>query len=822
LAETLSNSGCITLDLSAFSACAADESHHDRLGFRPLPSASAYVQFSSGTTGAPKGAVVTHAAALRHLQMLKECLDLAASDVLVGWAPFYHDLGLVVYLLLPLVSGTPAVVISPDSWVRHPHLLLNALSDYRGTVCVMPNFGFAHTTRNVRQRDLGGVDLRCVRHLIAGAEVVQPEILRDFAARFATAGLAAETLRVGYGMTESIFMASLTPPMRPPYVDHIDRLALLHNRHALPSVEPEALAVISCGTPLPTTSITILDEHDHPLPERRVGEVVIFSPALFAHYLHRPDLTENTLRRGKLHTGDLGYLAGGELFIVDRMKDLIIVAGRHIYPETLEQIALAVLGQAGGRAAAFGVRSTAIGTELPVLVCEVRGQFAEEATRRLAGLVRRQVMHEAEVALADVRLVRRGWLEITTSGKVSRTATRDKYLSAGYLSQLSTVQLAEIGSATSQELEQALCALAAQILGVAAVRPEDNVFAAGGDSLTAVRFILAVEEQLKVDVGPEFFQDPTVTNLLRLLGPQGTEPVTEPPQRRGPTPRVHTHSDKIHRRRWLNGMAPIVSKYVLPYALGVRLQRAWLALPGVEQMLFGEKIALLHRWGERIGTPPDAKVIRKNLLANSWKGWRNHALTAPLGASPWVTIQGEAALWQPRRSGPGVIFLVLHSPLSAIFIRGCAASGLQTLTVRGATHDMEMREQDRSLQLYHAHQILQRGGTVIIGGDGGKGKQGVIVPFFGGWRLFRQGGAELAVQTGAPLVPVFCTITTTGRVDIEVCPPLTAGGSSTQEQIDALTGAYAELVVARWPQIYHSLAWGNLARWLDRTADGRA
>jgi len=377
LADYLADSPCAVLDLSALTASINASEMVDDPVFTPTPSTPAYIQFSSGTTGSPKGAVVTHGAALQHLHMLASALDLTDKDVLVGWAPFYHDLGLVIYLLLPLASGIPAVTMSPNYWVRRPQVLLRTLHEQRGTICIMPNFGFAHTTRNVRQRDIEGLDLSCVRYLIAGAEVVQPDTMEAFADRFRHTGLSPNAFQVGYGMAECVFMVSLTANDRPPRVDRIARLALLNDHCASPGADADTMAVMSCGVPLPGTTISVLDEQGAPLPEGQVGEVVISSPALFERYLHQPDLTCQTLRQGSCHTGDLGYQVDGELFVVDRKKDLIIVAGKHIYSEPLEQLALSALGDAGGRAAAFGVRSTELGTELPVLVCEVRGQMTD-------------------------------------------------------------------------------------------------------------------------------------------------------------------------------------------------------------------------------------------------------------------------------------------------------------------------------------------------------------------------------------------------------------------------------------------------------------
>ena len=631
LVSPLAEFGCIVLDGPVFTAAATGQAA--AAPFTPLPTAPAYVQFSSGTTGSPKGAVVSQTAALRHLRTLVAGLELTADDVLVGWAPFYHDLGLVIYLLLPLVSGILAVTMAPDYWVRRPQVLLRALHDYRGTVCIMPNFGFAHTTRNVRPRDSEGLDLRCVRHLIAGAEVVQAETLDAFAARFQPSGLAPEALGVGYGMTECVFMATITPTNQPPRVDHVARQALLTEQRALPSDAPDALPAVSCGFPLPETTIAILDDHGHPLPERQVGEVVITSPTLCDGYLHHPDLTASTLRAGRLYTGDLGYLAAGELFVVDRKKDLIIAAGKHIYPETLEQLALAELGAPGGRAAAFGVRSVELGTEAPVLVCEVRGQAAEADASTLITKIRRRVQQGADVALADVRLVRRGWLEITTSGKVSRSATRIRYLAAGYRPEPPGLALLRAADDDPVLLEQALTALVGGMLGLDTVAPHDSFFALGGDSLTALRFVLAVEEATGRRVPTEFFREPTVAHLASVI-PNARRPddLALHPVASRTFGKKNGNSPSVTPRRMISHLTsagPIWRGHGMPYGLGVRVQRMWIRLPLIRQKLL-RRAAPFQEWLTILGrADPDGGEFELSLLANTWRSWREACVQQP-------------------------------------------------------------------------------------------------------------------------------------------------------------------------------------------------
>lgn len=852
LAAPLSEVGCVTLELTGFVPSVSSEASSALPLHTGLPSAPAYVQFSSGTTGVPKGAVVSHAAALRHLSMLVEALGLTAQDVLVGWAPFYHDLGLVFYLLLPLVSGIPAVTLSPDLWVRYPYRLLQALHEYRGTVCIMPNFGFAHTTRNVRERDVAGLDLRCVRHLIAGAEVVLPDILQAFAGSFAGLGLAAETLRVGYGMTEAVFMASLTPPGRPPQVDRVERRALLHDRSARPSAASDAMAVISCGAPLPAITVAILDDQEHPLPERQVGEVVIASPALFTQYLQQPDLTATTLRQGKLHTGDLGYLADGELFIVDRKKDLIIAAGKHIYPEPLEQIALEALGQRGGRAAAFGVRSAALGTELPVVVCEARGQIAEDEQEHLTEAIRLQVLQGTEVSLADVRLVRRGWLEITTSGKVARSATREKYLAAGYQRAVLSprafkLRLDERDCADPDRLQISLALLAAQILGVAVVQPDDDFFDLGGDSLAALRMVLEVEEALGRSVPMEFFSTPTVRHMAELLGDEQRRLPARPFAAAAPLPKQLVRQQPA--RSWRPLFTPPQGKRVRvrtlfetwafrrPYFEGVRWLMAWCSRPWVQALFYPQESQWVRRLSESVGTPPGQVPleIQFSLVAHSifvkWKTGQalgKHAPLVrelqeaagshPLGSEAWsryFDLRGSVHLEEALQQNCGIIFVGPHLQLSFALIlflerRFENYQMVGNSTYHGAWQDFladqgvsyaEGEKAARSAVALAAARTLAQAGVVLMTGDQENAQAGR--PAIIGDRLHQlvPGFAELAVSTGAAIVPFYIQFLQDGRIQIRFLPPLSWDRDGDREmQIREIVAQHAAVQTQLWRQ----------------------
>jgi acyl-CoA synthetase (AMP-forming)/AMP-acid ligase II len=293
----------------------------------------------------------------------------------------------------------------------------------------MPNFAFNHCARSVRERDLEGVDLSHVRRIINGGEPVRLQSLQVFLDRFGPYGLRAGALATGYGMAELTLGATSSSFGEAPTVDWVLLEDLQRHGRATPvdAGHPGATPVVSSGTPLSGVEMCVQDEAGVPLEERRVGEIVLKSRSMFKEYYRRPALTAQALREGWFYTNDLGYIADGELFVLGRKDDLIIVGGRNIYPEDVEALANRVEGVYQGRAAAFAVDNPDLGTHAIVLACELRGGPDEEKKARIESELRRAVVAELDVALADVVFVERGWIVKTSNGKIARKENRAKY-----------------------------------------------------------------------------------------------------------------------------------------------------------------------------------------------------------------------------------------------------------------------------------------------------------------------------------------------------------------------------------------------------------
>ena len=394
------------------------------------------LQHSSGTTGLQKGVALSHQAVFNQIESYTQAIRLDARDVIVSWLPLYHDMGLIAGFLLPLLTRTPLVLMSPFDWVRAPYRLMQAVSRYRGTLTWLPNFAYNFCAQKIRARDLEGVDLSSWRAVINCSEPMYLQSHLLFQERFAPYGLRAEALATCYAMAENVFAVTQGGIKAPVSVDTVDLESLLKAQRALPLEAGQAekggrkaARLLSAGRPITGTRVRVVDGQGRDLSERQVGEIALQSDCMLTGYYNRPDLTRKAFLDGWYLTGDLGYLAGGELYITGRKKDLIIVGGKNIYPQDLEYLAGEVEGIHPGRVVAFGLLDEAAGTEEVVLVAETVLQD-EQARAKLADEIRRRINQGSDIALRQVAIVERGWLLKTSSGKIARAANREKYLAA--------------------------------------------------------------------------------------------------------------------------------------------------------------------------------------------------------------------------------------------------------------------------------------------------------------------------------------------------------------------------------------------------------
>lgn len=387
----------------------------------------AFLQHSSGTTGLQKGVALSHTAVLNQIASYSDALQLAESDVVVSWLPLYHDMGLIAGFLLPLIQGIPLVLMSPFDWVKRPAMLLRAISDHQGTLCWLPNFAYNHMARRIRKRDVEGISLASMRAFINCSEPVHASSHQLFLDKYSKLEFGAESLTVSYAMAENTFAVTQTPMGTTPIIDTINRLDLEQNLKAVPVSEDHehALVKVSCGQMILNTQIKVVNSDGNTLADRQVGELMVTSDCMLTEYHKRDDLNPFDAD-GWYKTGDKGYIVDGEVFVIGRSKDLIINAGKNVYPQDLESVINGVDGVHAGRAVVFGVYDEKEGTELIAVVAEVDTE--DDAERKtIFQHIKQTIATQTTVTIHYVYLVGEKWLIKTSSGKIARAANRDKW-----------------------------------------------------------------------------------------------------------------------------------------------------------------------------------------------------------------------------------------------------------------------------------------------------------------------------------------------------------------------------------------------------------
>lgn len=391
---------------------------------------TAFLQHSSGSTGLQKGVMLPHRSVINQVAAYSESIRLSPDDVIVSWLPLYHDMGLIAGFIVPVLQGIPLVLLSPFHWVRDPKSLLWAMHRHGGTLCWLPNFAYNFLATRIRDADLEGLDLSSVRALINCSEPVQSASHRGFAGRFEPYGFDPRALQVSYAMAENTFAVTQTDLDSAPHVDVIDRRALMDERRAVPvgaAGDVPTVEMVSCGPPIPNCRVRVLDDDRAGLPERRVGEIVLQSDSMLSGYYANPEATENAMHGDWYLTGDMGYIVDGEVYITGRKKDLIIVGGKNVYPQDIENLMNTIEGIHPGRVVAFGVMNENLGTEDIVVLAETREQD-RQARGDILRRMRAAIVQSTDVTARYVHLVEPMWLIKTSSGKIARRANRQKYL----------------------------------------------------------------------------------------------------------------------------------------------------------------------------------------------------------------------------------------------------------------------------------------------------------------------------------------------------------------------------------------------------------
>jgi 1-acyl-sn-glycerol-3-phosphate acyltransferase len=420
----------------------------------------ALLQYTSGSTGHPKGVMLTHANLLANIRAIGDALALRSDDVGVSWLPLYHDMGLIGAWLMPLYFGLPVVVFSPLAFLSRPARWLRAFDRYRGTVGAAPNFAYELAAAKISDADLEGLDLSSWRAALNGAEPVLPATLDRFAERFAGCGFRREALLPVYGLAEASLAVTIPPPGRGPRVDRVERAAFEREGRAVPSPprvpadDANVISFVSVGGAIPRHEVRIVNDRGEDAAERVEGQLWFRGPSATRGYYRNGEATAALFPAGApegwVNSGDRAYQAEGEIYITGRVKDIIIQAGRNLYPHEIEDVVAQVPGVRKGCVVAFGAADRATGTERMVVVAETR-ERDRAAQARIAQAITAQVSTVMGLPPDVVEVVPPNTIPKTSSGKLQRDAAKKRFLSGtlGAKSPPVWLQIARLAAASS-------------------------------------------------------------------------------------------------------------------------------------------------------------------------------------------------------------------------------------------------------------------------------------------------------------------------------------------------------------------------------------
>jgi len=390
----------------------------------------AFIQHSAGTTGLQKGVALSNASVLTQLDHLASALEISERDRLYSWLPLYHDMGLIACFMLPLVYHLPIVMQSPIDWVLRPGTMLQLISEYRCTLAWIPNFALQFLARRVRPADVRDYDLSTLRGLINCSEPIRARSVEEFQTAYTPLGLKPDAVKSSYAMAENVFAVTQSDA-------HAEARRLwvaahdLWEEHVVKPVSENSegsLCFVSSGRCLAGSRVRIIASDGRDLSDGHVGEILIQSDSLFDGYYNRPDLTAKALKDGWYWSGDLGFLFEEELYVIGRKNDMIIVAGKNVYPQDVEEIAWNHPAIHDGRAVAFGLYNPELGTEDIIVVAETETAEDLNDAREIELAVRNAIVAEVDVAPRAIYLKPPKWIVKSTAGKPARSTTREKLL----------------------------------------------------------------------------------------------------------------------------------------------------------------------------------------------------------------------------------------------------------------------------------------------------------------------------------------------------------------------------------------------------------
>lgn len=387
------------------------------------------IQYTSGSTSLPKGVLLTHQNLLANIRGIGQGIKLTSSDVAVSWLPLYHDMGLIGSWLTSFYHANPVVIMSPLSFLSRPERWLWTIHYHRATVTGAPNFAYELCVRRVADKALEGLDLSTWRVSFNGAEAVNPRTLESFVKKFAAYGFKDTTMYPVYGLAETCVALTFPPLNQVPKIDSIDRAIFQAEQRAVPTTDtgPNSLQIVCCGKPIAHHEVKIVDENSHEVAERTVGNLYFRGPSSMQGYHNQPEATKAIFHDGWWNSGDMAYMVDGEIYITGRKKDVIIKAGRNLYPDEIEEASGQINGVRKGCVVAFGVTDPKWGTEKLVIVAETK-ENSSVLHKRIISEITEKVNVVLGILPDEVLLVTPKTIGKTSSGKLQRAACKQAYL----------------------------------------------------------------------------------------------------------------------------------------------------------------------------------------------------------------------------------------------------------------------------------------------------------------------------------------------------------------------------------------------------------
>jgi acyl-CoA synthetase (AMP-forming)/AMP-acid ligase II/aryl carrier-like protein len=486
------------------------------------PEDIAFIQFSSGSTSEPKGVVLTHANLMQHGSAVTAAAGFNERDVSLSWMPLTHDMGLIGFHLVMFHNRVEMHLMPTELFVRRPLLWLEIASRTRTTITCSPNFGYRHYLKVLGDRSPGNLDLSSLRLVFNGAEPISLELCEEFMARLEGLGLKREAMFPVYGLAEASLAVSFPPVGR-------TWRALWLNRHRLGVADTaevlappgrDAVPFLSVGRAIPGSEVCVAGNDDAPLPDGRIGHVLIRGPNVTGGYFEEPAINAATFTAGGwLRTGDLGLIADGELYITGRAKEIIFVNGQNYYPHDLENIAIKAPGMELGKVVVAGVRPPGAETDQLTVFALHRGDPGEFAAT--AATISRLINEQAGLEVTQVVPVKR--IPKTTSGKIQRHLLEQQLIDGEFAADLAEVARHSGGltpgvSTASDSIESRLLGICNGVLAPRQITPQDNLFEIGASSLKLIEIHEQVDRDYPniVDL-TELFDHPTVAQLAAHL-----------------------------------------------------------------------------------------------------------------------------------------------------------------------------------------------------------------------------------------------------------------------------------------------------------------